>query len=127
MQHVLALLLAAPCAAIIATGVVGTLAGEQDGPATDTVNIVVQAHPAPKAGENCLSDADLREAVAENRVIAPIAAIRAARAALPRAEIQRATLCKREQGLVYLMTTLSRDGHFIQVAVDAKSGRVSGP
>lgn len=123
MQHVLALLLAASAAATIATGVVGTLAEEREDK-VETVKVVAQVQPHPLRGESCLSDADMREAVAEKRVIAPLAAIRAAREQIPRAEIQRASLCKHEQGLVYVLTALQRDGHFVQVTVDAQSGKV---
>ena len=127
MNHLLAMVLATSTAATIATGVVGTLAEEREAE-TGAVRTVAQVQPpmAPH-GENCLSDGDLREAVAEKRVIPPLSAIRAAREVVPRAEIQRATLCKREQGLVYLLTALKRDGHFVQVTVDAQSGKVSGP
>lgn len=124
MQHALALLLAVAAAAVIASGAVDTLA-EETAAKTEA--------PAPKAvqpvrsGEGCLSAADMREAVAEKRVIAPVAAIRAAREAFPRAEIQRATLCKQESGLVYVLTALRRDGQFVQVTVDAQSGQVHGP
>ncbi|MFC6049043.1 PepSY domain-containing protein, partial [Methylobacterium hispanicum] len=74
----------------------------------------------------CLSAADLREEVSEKRVIEPVAAIRAARTVIPRAEIQRASLCRHEDGLVYMLTALRRDGHFVHVMVDAKTGRVAG-
>lgn len=125
MHHMLALLLAASAAATIAAGVVGTFA-EERGDKVETVKVVAQVQPHPLRGETCLSDADMREAVAEKRVIAPLAAIRAAREQLPRAEIQRASLCKHEQGLVYILTALQRDGHFVQVMVDAQSGQVQG-
>ena len=44
----------------------------------------------------------------------------------PRAEIQRASLCRHADGLVYMLTALRRDGHFVHVMVDAKSGQVAG-
>ncbi|MFD0938507.1 PepSY domain-containing protein, partial [Methylobacterium trifolii] len=81
--------------------------------------------PAPRA-ENCLSPADMREEVSERRVIEPVAAIRAARSVIPRAEIQRASLCRHEDGLVYMLTALRRDGHFVHVMVDARTGKVAG-
>ena len=77
-------------------------------------------------GDDCLSPADLREAVAEKRVVPPLSAIRAARQIVPRAEIQRTSLCRHEEGLVYLLTALRRDGQFLHVMVDAQSGQVSG-
>jgi uncharacterized membrane protein YkoI len=60
-------------------------------------------------------------------VIAPVAAIRAARQVIPRAEIQRARLCRNDETLVYLLTALRRDGQFVHVVVDATTGQVSGP
>lgn len=122
MHHVLALLLAVSAAAVIATGAVGTLAQEE----AVAPSPVKPAEKPVKREEACLSPADMREAVAEKKVIAPIAAIRAARQANPRAEIQRASLCKHEEGLVYVLTTLRRDGQFVQVTVDAQSGQVQG-
>lgn len=118
MHHALALLLAVSAVAAIATGSVGTLAEETEGPSPKT-------HPVARI-ENCLSPADMRESVAEKRVVPPLTAIRAARSVYPRAEIQRATLCKQEAGLVYVLTALRRDGQFVQVMVDAQSGQVHG-
>ena len=67
----------------------------------------------------------MREAVSERRVIAPVAAIQSARSVIPRAEIQRASLCRHEDKLVYILTALRRDGHFVQVMIDAKTGQVA--
>lgn len=118
MTHLVALLLAFSAAVAIATSAAGTLAEEKEGPAP----LRTQAVPR---GEACLSPADLREAVAEKRVIAPYSAIQAVRQAYPRAEIQRASLCRQDAGLVYVLTTLRRDGQFVQVMVDAQSGQVN--
>ncbi len=119
MHHALAMLLAVSAVAVIATGAVGTLAEETEAPAP------LRGQPIARL-ENCLSPADLRESVAEKRVIAPIAAIRAARQAYPRSEIQRASLCRHDEVLVYVLTALRRDGQFVQVMVDAQSGQVHG-
>lgn len=118
MNHLFSLLLALAAAAVIATGAAGTLAEEGEEPVPSGTKLVPRA-------ESCLSSADMREAVAEKRVIAPYSAIQAARQVYPRAEIQRASLCKLESGLVYVLTTLRRDGQFVQVMVDAQSGQVS--
>jgi uncharacterized membrane protein YkoI len=45
---------------------------------------------------------------------------------IPRAEIQRASLCRYEDTLVYMLTALRRDGHFVHVIVDARTGTVAG-
>lgn len=123
MRHAL-VILAAGFAAALAAGEIGTLADETSAPAAAPAR--TQTGIAPPRTEDCLSPADLREAVAERRVIEPVAAIRAARSVIPRAEIQRATLCRHESGLVYMLTALRRDGHFVHVMVDAKSGAVAG-
>ena len=122
MRYVLALLLAGLALALLATAPIRTLA-EENAAGTGTFAMPVQA--IPKA-ESCLSPADLREAVAEKRVIEPVAAIRAARQVIPRAEIQRARLCKHEDGLAYLLTALRRDGQFVHVMVDAATGELIG-
>lgn len=121
MRHALALLAVALTVAAFAAGEIGTLAEENAAPAAPAAAGVA----APRA-EECLSPADMREAVGEGRVVEPVAAIRAARTVIPRAEIQRAMLCRHEQGLVYILTALRRDGHFVHVVVDAKTGKVVG-
>jgi hypothetical protein len=83
--------------------------------------------PRPSArAQSCLSGGDMREVVSERKVMEPIAAIRAAREALPRAEIVRVNLCHREgEPLFYLITALRRDGQFVHVTVDSQTGAVS--
>ncbi|UMY18566.1 hypothetical protein MMB17_04345 [Methylobacterium organophilum] len=123
MRLALVLLLAVPAVALLATDGLGPLAEETG--AVTAAQPQIPREPLNK-GDDCLSPADLREAVADKRVVAPIAAIRAARQVIPRAEIQRATLCRHDQGLVYLLTALRRDGQFVKVMVDAQSGQVAG-
>lgn len=122
MRYVLPLLFVGLTVAVLATDPGDSVAEEGLAPVVGT--IPTQGLPA---GETCLSPADLREAVADKRVIEPVAAIRAARQVIPRAEIQRARLCRHEDGLVYLLTALRRDGRFVHVMVDAKTGEVTGP
>lgn len=122
MRQAFALLIVVSTAAILAAGAVGPLAEETGALAPAAPEV----REPMNRGDDCLSPADLREAVAEKRVVPPIAAIRAARQVLPRAEIQRARLCRHDAGLVYLLTALRRDGQFVQVMVDGQSGQVSG-
>lgn len=122
MRYVFALLLVGLAVAFLATAPIGTLA-EETAAGTGAISAPLQAVPR---AESCLSPADLREAVAEKRVIEPVAAIRAARQVIPRAEIQRARLCKHEDGLAYLLTALRRDGQFVHVMVDATTGQLIG-
>lgn len=121
MRYVLALLFAGLTVAVLATETGGSLAEESAAPVAGI--IATQAIPR---GEECLSPADMREALADKRVIEPVAAIRAARQVIPRAEIQRARLCRHEDGLVYLLTALRRDGQFVHVMVDATTGQITG-
>ncbi len=123
MRILLALLFIGLTVAAFATGPIRTLADETG--LSGAAEIAAPTHPVP-ASESCLSPADLREAVADKRVIEPVAAIRAARTVIPRAEIQRARLCRHEDGLAYLLTALRRDGQFVHVLVDAATGRVIG-
>jgi uncharacterized membrane protein YkoI len=121
MRYAIALVAISLTAAALAAGGFGSMA--DDGPAPQTGAVSSQA---PLRIESCLSPADLREVVGERRVIPPVAAIRAARTVIPRAEIQRASLCRHEGGLVYMLTALRRDGHFVHVIVDARTGTVAG-
>jgi hypothetical protein len=73
--------------------------------------------PAPKI-EACLSPREMREAIAEHRVVQPLVALKAAGVD----EKIRAQLCKTESGLVYLITAIGRDGHVSRIFVDASSG-----
>ncbi|MEH3145144.1 MAG: hypothetical protein PGN34_07295 [Methylobacterium frigidaeris] len=112
-----------------ALGVAGWYAAAQDAAETATLKappVRTAQQAAPPAAQSCLSPGDLREAVADKRVVAPVAAIRAAQAAVPRAEIVRASLCQQDEALVYMMTAMRRDGQFVHVVVDARSGQVAG-
>ncbi|WP_407519700.1 PepSY domain-containing protein [Methylobacterium oryzisoli] len=121
MRHV-ALILPVGAAALAAMGWYA-LAQEATEPAAA---VQTQSVRISQAAQTCLSPGDLREAVAEKRVVEPVAAIRAARTAVPRAEIVRANLCRRDEVLVYMLTALRRDGQFVHVMVDARSGQVAG-
>jgi hypothetical protein len=85
---------------------------------------VAGADGAPAAA-GCLSPADMREMVSSKEVIAPVAAIRAARQAAPKADVVRANLCRRGEALVYVIMALGRDGRFVRVKIDAASGKVA--
>ncbi len=73
----------------------------------------------------CLSPGDMREIVSANQVVAPLSAIRAARQAVPKADVVRARLCHQQQALVYVIMALRKDGRFVHVTVDASSGKVA--
>ena len=102
----------------------GALAPPTQEPTTGSTD---PAPPRPTArAQSCLSGGDMREVVSERKVMEPLAAIRAAREALPRAEIVRVNLCHREgEPLFYLITALRRDGQFVHLTVDSQSGAVA--
>jgi uncharacterized membrane protein YkoI len=88
--------------------------------AEELVETKAEANSAQRA---CLSEAEIREEVAAKRVIAQVAALRAARAA-GGGEAVRARLCRGEKGLVYAITSLKRDGKVLRIDVDAVTGRI---
>lgn len=73
---------------------------------------------------SCLSYGDTAEIVASRRVIAPGAAVVAARHAVPDGDILRASLCGKSDALVYRLTAIRTDGRVVRVTVDAPSGKV---
>lgn len=72
----------------------------------------------------CLTKEQRQAAQASGKVV-PLAS---AKHAVPahKGEVVRAKLCQRQNGLVYLLTLLARDGKVTHVAVDAGSGRLAG-
>lgn len=112
-------------AALAAAGALLSAAVQAEENAGETASVNAAPRP-PGRDQNCLSGGDMREAVSERRVVEPLAAIRAARAAVPKAEIVRVYLCHGEgEALVYLITALRRDGQFVRVTVDSQSGAVT--
>jgi uncharacterized membrane protein YkoI len=73
---------------------------------------------------DCLDPGETRETVASNVVVAPAMAVVAARRSVPGAEIVRASLCRVEDHLLYIIMALRRDGRFVYVTIDATSGKV---
>jgi hypothetical protein len=94
------------------------------------------AAPAPAAAAakyTCLSKTEQRAAIAGGQAVTLAAAIRAAhgvrpqtkaRGRKPSREVVRARLCRGPEGLVYMLTVLSRDGKVTRTTVDARSGKV---
>lgn len=72
----------------------------------------------------CLSQGDTVEIVASRKVIAPGTAMVAARRAVPDGDILRASLCLKDDILVYRLTAIRSDGRVIRVTVDGPSGKV---
>ncbi len=80
------------------------------------------AQPSPLT---CLSRQDMQGAVASQGVVAPNAAVRAARGRIANAELVRVRLCRHHENLVYIVTFLRRDGRVAPVTIDASSGKVA--
>ena len=76
--------------------------------------------------QDCLNPQGMREVVQGGGVVAPAAALKAAQQAGPKGDVVRAHLCRREDGFVYVIVTLRKDGRFAYVTVDAASGKVAG-
>jgi uncharacterized membrane protein YkoI len=72
----------------------------------------------------CLSAEEMREAVADERVIQPAQASRHARTAAP-GEVVRIRLCRQGEEYVYIVTTLKRDGRVARVTLEGQSGKVA--
>ena len=85
---------------------------------------------APAAAEEdraCLSKAEQKAALSTGQTVTLAAAIRSARGSVRgrgTREVVKARLCREQNGLVYLLTLLSRDGKVTHTAVDATSGKV---
>lgn len=71
----------------------------------------------------CLSAQEMRELIADGRVIQPVQASRHARNAAP-GEVLRIRLCRQGEDLVYVVTTLKRDGRVARVTLEGQSGKV---
>lgn len=75
----------------------------------------------------CLTKAEQREAVATHRAIPLAAAIKALREHGRRGEVVRASLCQRDDRLVYELTLLARSGKVTRATLDAGNGQpISG-
>jgi uncharacterized membrane protein YkoI len=72
----------------------------------------------------CLPAREVYQALVEHRLIAPEAAVIAARHATPGGDVLRASLCHSPEGLVYVIMALRKDGRVVQVTIDAPSGKV---
>ncbi|MBI1204021.1 MAG: hypothetical protein GC182_16080 [Rhodopseudomonas sp.] len=77
---------------------------------------------AETARRACLDKAQQRAAVASHKAVPLAQAIRALRSHGHRAEVVRAELCRRGDGLVYVLTLLARSGKVTRAEVDAGNG-----
>ena len=78
------------------------------------------AKPAPA----CLSPADTRAVLSQNKFTDPAAALRSA-AAVAHAEPLRSRLCRWNEDFVYEITLLRRDGKVMRVFINAEDGSLA--
>lgn len=82
---------------------------------------------AEKDAQVCLGKVEQRAAISHGQAVTLAQAIRSVRGSVRgrgAREVVRARLCREENGLVYLLTLLARDGKVTHMAVDATSGKV---
>jgi uncharacterized membrane protein YkoI len=72
----------------------------------------------------CLNKAEQRSAVASRQAIPLAQAIKSLQGHGRRADLVRARLCRRGEGLVYVLTLLARNGKVTRATVDAANGEV---
>ncbi len=77
-----------------------------------------------QAQDGCIGASEMRDLVAQKHVIAPSAAMAAAKSAVPGADMLRANLCRQDSALIYQIVTLRPDGKVVQIIVNGTSGRV---
>ena len=86
--------------------------------------LAVPALAADAAPRACLSKAEQRAAVADNKAIKLAQAVKSLREHGRRAELVRARLCHRGDKLVYVLTLLARSGKVTRATVDAANGDI---
>jgi hypothetical protein len=87
----------------------------------------VPAHAGPDEERACLNKVEQRAALSSGQTVTLAAAIRSVRGSVRgrgTREVVKARLCRERNGLVYLLTLLTRDGKVTHTAVDATSGKV---
>jgi uncharacterized membrane protein YkoI len=77
------------------------------------------------SGHACLDQKERRAETASGGVIRLAAAIHAAKTRMPGTVVQ-ARLCHGQDGLVYVLTVLARDGKVARIVVDAVKGTLVG-
>jgi len=77
------------------------------------------------SGHACLDQKERRAETASGEVVRLTAAIHAAKSRMPGTVVQ-ARLCHGQDGLVYVLTVLARDGKVARIVVDAVKGTLVG-
>src|SRR5579862_8785805 len=79
---------------------------------------------AAELGHACLDQKERRAEIESGRVVRLATALRAARSKMP-GTLVRARLCRGNDGLVYVLTVLARDGKVARLTVDAVKGTLA--
>jgi uncharacterized membrane protein YkoI len=80
---------------------------------------------AAELAHDCLDQKERRAEIESGRVVRLDAAMRAVRSKMP-GTVVRARLCRSNDGLVYVLTVLARDGKVALLTVDAVKGGLVG-
>src|ERR1700684_3995286 len=80
---------------------------------------------AAELAHDCLDQKERRAEIESGRVVRLDAAMQAARSKMP-GTLVRARLCHGNDGLVYVLTVLARDGKVARLTVDAVKGSLVG-
>ena len=80
---------------------------------------------AAELAQNCLDQKQRRAEIESGRVVRLDTALRAVRSKMA-GTLVRARLCRGNDGLVYVLTVLARDGKVAQLTVDAVKGSLVG-
>ena len=90
-------------------------------------SIILSLAPARAAEitHACLDQKERRAEVESGRVVRLATALRAVRSKMP-GTLVRARLCRGNDGLVYVLTVLARDGKVVRLTVDAVKGSLVG-
>jgi uncharacterized membrane protein YkoI len=80
---------------------------------------------AAEVSHACLDQKERRAEVESGRVVRLDTALRAIRSKTP-GTLVRARLCRGNDGLVYVLTVLARDGKVARLTVDAVKGSLAG-
>ncbi len=73
---------------------------------------------------DCIPAREMVNVVTSNQFIAPPEAVVTARRSAGNADVVRASLCRRENGYIYVIVALKKDGRAMQVLVSPESGKI---
>jgi uncharacterized membrane protein YkoI len=89
------------------------------------LTMLAPAHAGAETAYSCLDQKERRAEIESGRLIRLAAAMHTARRRMPGTVVQ-VRLCGSQDGLVYVLTVLARDGKVARIAVDAVKGTLVG-